>query len=329
MVWLYVFYELFIMGEMDYGLFSTNFTQWIVNTIFSLALTIILYGAGPFLYYKMFQYSIPKKELRKLSILYTVLAWLLGNLFIVFVLGGEVPRSGAALVWGTIFYRTLTNGLKKTGRLESPGSESGYWIPEPLEPTQKAPAEEAEKVEPSSFYESERAAEQQSQKFGPLDPPQKFKKRPASSKKRPHILYIICALSILFGVSSGIFFLYKANDVELRYEKGWHDGFNAGTSDLEEKYDELKYDYDLLTAEYRDLLVEHATLESEYDVMDEEYLYAIERSGFLMNSIGFIVNGSGYYHTYDCTEFQNADEFWAHNIEYCESLGYSKCPYCW
>ena len=315
MVWLYVFYDLFIMGEMDYGLFSTNFTQWIVNTIFSLALTIILYGAGPFLYYKMFQYSIPKKELRKLSILYTVLAWLLGNLFIVFVLGGEVPRSGAALVWGTIFYRILRNGLKKTGRLATAGSESGYWIPEPLESPQKASTEETEKVKPSSFYESEKAAEQQNQKFGPLDPPQKRKPVNKEFLLRALTIVLICCLG---GLS--VYGAYKTSQLTSQLNE---------TFKLQQEYDSLKTDYDFLSSEYRNLLVEHATLESEYDVMDEEYLYAIERSGFLMNSIGFIVNGSGYYHTYDCTEFQNADEFWAHNIEYCESLGYSKCPYCW
>ena len=315
MVWLYVFYDLFIMGEMDYGLFSTNFTQWIVNTIFSLALTIILYGAGPFLYYKMFQYSIPKKELRKLSILYTVLAWLLGNLFIVFILGGEVPRSGAALVWGTIFYRILTNSLKKTGRLDPAGSESGYWIPEPLEPIQEVPTEETEKVKPSSFYESEKAVEQQNQKFGPLDPPQKRKPVNKALLLRVLTIVLICCLG---GLS--IYGAYKTSQLTAQLNE---------TSELQQKYNSLKKEYDFLSSEYRNLLVEHATLESEYDVMDEEYLYAIERSGFLMNSIGFIVNGSGYYHTYDCTEFLNSDEFWAHNIEYCESLGYSKCPYCW
>lgn len=45
--------------------------------------------------------------------------------------------------------------------------------------------------------------------------------------------------------------------------------------------------------------------------------------------IGFIVDGSPYYHNYWCDTFQNADEYWAHNIEYCAYIGYSPCPYCW
>lgn len=50
---------------------------------------------------------------------------------------------------------------------------------------------------------------------------------------------------------------------------------------------------------------------------------------FLHNRIGFIVSGSSYYHDYDCPTFNSAPEFWAHNIEYCQYLGYSACQNCW
>lgn len=50
---------------------------------------------------------------------------------------------------------------------------------------------------------------------------------------------------------------------------------------------------------------------------------------FLYNNIGFIVNGSSYYHNYECPVFQAASEYWAHNIEYCQSIGYRACPVCW
>lgn len=45
--------------------------------------------------------------------------------------------------------------------------------------------------------------------------------------------------------------------------------------------------------------------------------------------IGFIVDGSSYYHLFTCSIYRDASTYWAHNIEYCESLGYSKCPLCW
>ena len=50
---------------------------------------------------------------------------------------------------------------------------------------------------------------------------------------------------------------------------------------------------------------------------------------FLYNNIGFIVSGSSYYHNYECPVFQAASEYWAHNIEYCQSIGYGACPVCW
>lgn len=64
-----------------------------------------------------------------------------------------------------------------------------------------------------------------------------------------------------------------------------------------------------------------AQKESLYDHLDAAL--------FLYNNIGFIVNGSSYYHNYECPVFQAASEYWAHNIEYCQSIGYGACPVCW
>lgn len=72
--------------------------------------------------------------------------------------------------------------------------------------------------------------------------------------------------------------------------------------------------------------------ESLYSTLSEQHErlenFSID-AAFLYDSIGFIVEGSSYYHHYDCPVYQVADEYWAHNIEYCQYLGYSKCPYCW
>lgn len=89
----------------------------------------------------------------------------------------------------------------------------------------------------------------------------------------------------------------------------------AATRNLSDSYKQM---YDALYSENSEL---NAQLEDAAN-----YFYdAI----FLYTRIGFIVNGSKYYHNYECSVFQSADEFWAHNIEYCEHLGYSKCPICW
>lgn len=108
----------------------------------------------------------------------------------------------------------------------------------------------------------------------------------------------------------------------------------------------LGYRVSVLTAARDDLAAESAELRSRVSALSTEKAQLQEKvndlearnedlSGylhdatFLYNNIGFIVEGSNRYHNYDCPVFQGADEYWAHNIEYCEYLGYSKCGNCW
>lgn len=108
----------------------------------------------------------------------------------------------------------------------------------------------------------------------------------------------------------------------------------------------LGYRVSVLTAARDDLAAENAELRSRVSALSTEKTQLQEKvndlearnedlSGylhdatFLYNNIGFIVEGSNRYHNYDCPVFQGADEYWAHNIEYCEYLGYSKCGNCW
>lgn len=69
-------------------------------------------------------------------------------------------------------------------------------------------------------------------------------------------------------------------------------------------------------------------LETSYDNAKERAASLQEEYYFLCSRIGMIVEGSPYYHSYICEVYQNADEFWAHNVEYCRALGYGKCPQC-
>lgn len=108
----------------------------------------------------------------------------------------------------------------------------------------------------------------------------------------------------------------------------------------------LGYRVSVLTAAWDDLAAENAELRSRVSALSTEKTQLQEKANdlearnedlsgylhdaiFLYNNIGFIVEGSNRYHNYDCPVFQGADEYWAHNIEYCEYLGYSKCGNCW
>lgn len=67
------------------------------------------------------------------------------------------------------------------------------------------------------------------------------------------------------------------------------------------------------------------SLSDEKDNLDELLDISLEALG----RIGYIVSGSRYYHRFYCDIYTDADEYWAHNIEYCAYLGYTPCPDCW
>lgn len=69
----------------------------------------------------------------------------------------------------------------------------------------------------------------------------------------------------------------------------------------------------------------YSILSDQHERLEDFSLDAV----FLYESIGFIVDGSSYYHKFDCPVYQSADEYTAHNIEYCRYLGYRACPVCW
>ncbi|OLA00188.1 MAG: hypothetical protein BHV90_14995 [Clostridiales bacterium 42_27] len=69
------------------------------------------------------------------------------------------------------------------------------------------------------------------------------------------------------------------------------------------------------------------------DIQDE-IIDRISPEAFAMETyIGFIYDGSQYCHSYNCPNFPFDDcadnGFYAHNVEYCEWLGYPKHSGCW
>ena len=81
--------------------------------------------------------------------------------------------------------------------------------------------------------------------------------------------------------------------------------------------------------EYRTKVGDLNTALARANIQKEGLYDHLDAALFLYNNIGFIVNGSSYYHNYECPVFQAASEYWAHNIEYCQSIGYGACPVCW
>ena len=77
-----------------------------------------------------------------------------------------------------------------------------------------------------------------------------------------------------------------------------------------------------------DLQEEVAELEKENEQYFEYYEDSFHKIDFLDSRIVFIENdGSTWYHRYECSRFVGND-WWAHNTEYAEYIGYDPCPYC-
>lgn len=69
--------------------------------------------------------------------------------------------------------------------------------------------------------------------------------------------------------------------------------------------------------------------DGEIDDLTSKYNRAYRKANFLDEHIAFVTNSyADYYHTYSCPTFQNADSYWAYNIEAAEANGYSPCPRC-
>lgn len=69
--------------------------------------------------------------------------------------------------------------------------------------------------------------------------------------------------------------------------------------------------------------------DGEINDLTSKYNRAYRKANFLDEHIAFVTNPyADYYHTYSCPTFQNADSYWAYNIEAAETNGYSPCPRC-
>ena len=99
-------------------------------------------------------------------------------------------------------------------------------------------------------------------------------------------------------------------------------------SELEKENIQLEEDYSSLNIRYTRMKDNRDKLQDQIGETADRITEISIHSNFLMDSIGFVVEGSNYYHTFECDTFQSADIYWAHNIEYCEYLGYSPCPVC-
>jgi hypothetical protein len=274
---------------------------WIEFAVSALV-TAATYGAGPMLLALLRKKPLRVRYLRIFSAVYTIAVWAVWQ-FLTY--DGNAVRTMPALLWGYVFYRLARSVLEKKPVPAIPKErwytcpKCGQLVPEgkPCDCESLSP-QPGEKLCGTPFIQAGQT------------PPGVETEQPKPGKRSPVVqLCIAAALLVVCTCILG----YRVSVL------------TAARDDLAAENAELRSRVSALSTEKTQLQEKVNDLEAR----NEDLSGYLHDATFLYNNIGFIVEGSNRYHNYDCPVFQGADEYWAHNIEYCEYLGYSKCGNCW
>lgn len=274
---------------------------WIEFAVSALV-TAATYGAGPMLLALLRKKPLRVRYLRIFSAVYTIAVWAVWQ-FLTY--DGNAVRTMPALLWGYVFYRLARSVLEKKPIPAIPKErwytcpKCGQLVPEgkPCDCESLSP-KPGEKLCGTPFIQAGQT------------PPGVETEQPKPGKRPPVVpLCIAAALLVVCTCILG----YRVSVL------------TAARDDLAAENAELRSRVSALSTEKTQLQEKVNDLEAR----NEDLSGYLHDATFLYNNIGFIVEGSNRYHNYDCPVFQGADEYWAHNIEYCEYLGYSKCGNCW
>ena len=274
---------------------------WIEFAVSALV-TAATYGAGPMLLALLRKKPLRVRYLRIFSAVYTIAVWAVWQ-FLTY--DGNAVRTMPALLWGYVFYRLARSVLEKKPVPAIPKErwytcpKCGQLVPEgkPCDCESLSP-KPGEKLCGTPFIQAGQT------------PPGVETEQPKPGKRSPVVpLCIAAALLVVCTCILG----YRVSVL------------TAARDDLAAENAELRSRVSTLSTEKTQLQEKVNDLEAR----NEDLSGYLHDATFLYKNIGFIVEGSNRYHNYDCPVFQGADEYWAHNIEYCEYLGYSKCGNCW
>lgn len=274
---------------------------WIEFAVSALV-TAATYGAGPMLLALLRKKPLRVRYLRIFSAVYTIAVWAVWQ-FLTY--DGNAVRTMPALLWGYVFYRLARSVLEKKPVPAIPKErwytcpKCGQLVPEgkPCDCESLSP-QPGKKLCGTPFIQAGQT------------PPGVETEQPKPGKRPPVVpLCIAAALLVVCTCILG----YRVSVL------------TAARDDLAAENAELRSRVSTLSTEKTQLQEKTNDLEAR----NEDLSGYLHDAIFLYNNIGFIVEGSNRYHNYDCPVFQGADEYWAHNIEYCEYLGYSKCGNCW
>lgn len=299
--------------------------EFVISFAISLALTALVYGIGPLLLLAFHQSTISPKKLKWFHIIYTIVVSLAFNVLAAML--GYRCNFTPALIWGTIFYRI---NKKKFAQREKA-------IPPETYAQQEAQMKQFVVDDATGEVISEQTAEEPKpvvlsyapdfKLSGPPQPivepaPQDPPVPPSAPKKNSAlygVLIALCVASLAGNAVQGYLFVRQQHNAE------------TVQSELQKELSEQKKLVGDLKKVRSNLLKEISDMQDN-SYMQDGLIDMIAPKAFTLDAhIGFIYDGSNYCHAYDCPQFpfEDCDEFTAHNVEYCEWLGYPKHSKCW
>lgn len=307
---------------MDAGEFITSFLA-------DFLVTVIAYGLGPILLLEFHKGPISPKKLKWFHIIYTIIVSFTFNIIMSLLGLRQVGSFTPAIIWGTVFYRINKKNFDQRAKA----------IPSDTYTQQEAQMKQFVVDDATGEVISEPPAEEPTPitlEYHPdfqLQGPPKDPKPPAESPdltQKPAgksyaplciILGILLAASFAGNVVQSYISVNKLEEMTFMQDK------------LQTEVNSLRSRVSSLRKEKNQLNEQLSNMQYGSDIQDG-IIDQIAPEAFAMETyIGFIYDGSRYCHSYNCPDFPFDDcadnGFYAHNVEYCEWLGYPKHSGCW
>lgn len=306
-----------------------NVGQFVVAFLSDLLVTVFAYGLGPIILLKLHKGPISIKKLKWFHIIYTIIISFSFNVILLLLELRPVSNFTPALIWGTVFYRI---NKKKFAQREKAIPPETYTQQEAQmkqfvvddatgEVISEPPAEEPKPITLEYHPDFQLQGPPEDPK-PPVESPD-LTQKPAGKSYAPLciILGILLAASFAGNVVQSYMSVNKLEEMTFMQDK------------LQTEVNSLRSRVSSLRKEKNQLNEQLSNMQYGSDIQDE-IIDRITPEAFAMETyIGFIYDGSQYCHSYNCPDFPFDDcadnGFYAHNVEYCEWLGYPKHSGCW
>lgn len=304
---------------MDAGEFITSFLA-------DFLVTVIAYGLGPILLLEFHKGPISPKKLKWFHIIYTIIVSFTFNIVMSLLGLRQVGSFTPAIIWGTVFYRINKKNFDQRAKAipsdtytQQEAQMKQFVVDDATgEVISETPVEEPKPVvlTYAPDFKLSGPPKPVADDSVPSEPPSQPK-----PSKRNNVLFVVLAAICIASLAGNAVQAYLKINTQTQLAK-----IEEDLADKDTLIQNLKESSSTLQKQLTDA-------QDDINVRDN-MIDEIAPEAFAMKTyIGFIYDGSKYCHSYNCSQFPfedcASDGFYAHNVEYCEWLGYPKHSGCW